>query len=554
MGENRASVVPVRKEKFMSANTNPSEASPSAITREHIQVYLVGGGIAALASAAYLIRDGHVPGKNIHILEESRLGGSLDAGGSAGQGYSMRGSRMFGPAYVLTYDLLATVPSLDDPSKSVTEDTFEFWQSTPWFDRARLVEDGKIVDVSSWGLSNQDRLDLSGLMLRSEDVLGASRIDACFQPEFLETNFWLMWSSMFGFETWHSAVELRRYLLRFLRLFPDLETLQIIQSTRYNGFDSIIRPLLRWLESQGVQLDTGLQVTDLDFAPASGGQAVRRIVCLRDGASSDIDVGARDLVIVTLGSMTADSSLGSMTSAPQLNTGKTGGAWALWEQLAAKNPAFGRPATFCAHIDQTKWVTFTVTDTSDLFIRLMERFSASPAGRGGLVTLKSSGWRLTFHLYHAPAYADQPQGVFVWWGYGLFADAVGKYVNKKMTDCNGREILVELFSHLGFQAEMEALLAGSTCLPCMLPYTTSQFMPRASGDRPQVIPAGTVNLAFIGQYCEIPDDVVYTVEYSIHSARLAVASLLGFAHEIPPTYQGLEHPNAWVAAMKVILR
>ena len=536
------------------SGTNPVKAPSTRDTRDSIQAYLVGGGIASLAGAVYLIRDGHVPGHNIHIIEESRLGGSLDAGGSAAQGYSMRGSRMLGPAYVLTYDLLAGIPSLDDPDKSVTEDTFEFWQESPWFDRARLVENGRIVDVSSWGLGNQDRVALIELMLRAEAVLGAARIDECFEPPFFETNFWLMWSSMFGFETWHSAVELRRYLLRLLRLFPDLETLQIIQSTRYCGYDSIIRPLLRWLEGHGVRFDTGVQVTDLHFMPANGSRAVRHIACLRDGRPDDIDVGESDLVIVTLGSMTADSSLGSMTAAPVLKTAKAGGSWALWERLAAKDPAFGRPSVFCGQVDQTKWVTFTVTDSDELFVKLMTRFSASPPGCGGLVTLKGSSWCLTFHLYHPPAYAAQPDGVFVWWGYGLFPDRVGDYVNKRMSECNGLEILVEVFSHLGFQGDMAALLATSNCIPCMLPYTTSQFMPRARGDRPEVVPAGTVNLAFIGQYCEIPDDVVYTVEYSIHSARLAVASLLGFAHEMPPTYKGLEHPNALVVAMKMILR
>lgn len=281
---------------------------------------------------------------------------------------------------------------------------------------------------------------------------------------------------------------------------------------------------------------------------------MRRIACLRDGVPSDIEVGESDLVIVTNGSMTADSSLGSMTSAPVLKTEKTGGSWALWERLAEKDPAFGRPSTFCGHVDQTKWVTFTVTDSDEVFAKLMERFSSSSPGCGGLVTLKSSSWRLTFHLYHPPAYATQPDGVFVWWGYGLFPDRVGDYVNKKMSECNGREILVEVFSHLGFQADIPTLLDTANCIPCMLPYTTSQFMPRAKGDRPEVVPAGTANMAFIGQYCEIPDDVVYTVEYSIHSARLAVASLLGFANEIHPTYKGLEHPNALVGAMEKILR
>lgn len=63
-------------------------------------VYLVGGGIASLAAAVYLIRDGRIPGMNIHVLEEARIGGSLDASGSPEQGYSMRGTRMYGRAYV----------------------------------------------------------------------------------------------------------------------------------------------------------------------------------------------------------------------------------------------------------------------------------------------------------------------------------------------------------------------------------------------------------------------------------------------------------------------
>lgn len=531
-------------------NTDPS----SAAGRDPLRCYIVGGGIAGLASAVYLIRDGHIPGRNIHVLEEARLGGSLDASGSAAQGYSMRGSRMFGPAYVLTYDLLDGIASLDDPAKSVTQDTFEFWQATPWYDKARLVEHGKVVDPSSWGLRNADRADLARFMLQAEDALDAMRIDECFEPHFFESNFWLMWCSMFGFETWHSAIELRRYLLRFLRLFPDLETMQIIQSTRYCGYDSIVRPLVRWLEEHGVRFETHVQVTDLHFEPCNGAKAVRRISCLRDGTPGEIEVGEGDLVIVTIGSMTADSSLGSMTAAPVLKAVPAGGAWALWKRLAEKDRAFGRPWVFCGHIDRTKWVTFTVTDLDERFFRRMERFSGSAAGRGGLVTLKSSAWLLTFHLYHSPACASQPAGTGVWWGYGLFPDRVGDHVAKRMSDCTGREILVELFSHLGFQDDIAALLAGANCIPCMLPYTTSQFMPRAKGDRPDVIPRGTAHFAFVGQYCEIPGDVVYTVEYSVHSARLAVASLLGFDREFPPTYEGLDHPNALVDALRRILR
>jgi len=517
--------------------------------------WLVGGGVASLAAAVCLIRDGAVPGSQIHILEEARLGGSLDAEGSASAGYSMRGSRMFGPAYVLTYDLLDAIPSLDDPAKSITEDTFDFWQSTPWYDKARLVEEGKVVEPTTWALRNKDRVDLIELMLRSEEQLGARRIDECFEPNFFDSHFWLMWCSMFGFETWHSAAELRRYLLRFLRLFPDLETMQIIQSTRYNGHDSIVRPMVRWLEGQGVRFETGVAVTDLDFAPAADGRkAVRRIRARRDGRPWDIEVGEHDPVIVTLGSMTADSTLGSMTAPAPLKTGPPDGAWPLWQRLAAKDPAFGRPAAFCGQPEKTTWITFTVTDSSARFFEWMERFSGNPAGRGGLVTLKSSSWMLTFHLYPSPAFAGQPADVFVWWGYGLYPDRAGDFVPKSMAECSGREILVELFSHLGLHGEIPALLASSNCIPCRLPYTTSQFMPRAPGDRPPVVPPGVANLAFVGQYCEVPHNVVYTVEYSIHSARIAVAALLGLPDELPPTYQGLDHPNALVAAMKRILQ
>jgi oleate hydratase len=542
--------------RLTRANRDASRvtSAPAASRRGRFKTYIVGGGIAGLASAVYLIRDGQVEGRNIHILEESQPGGSLDAGGSPERGFSMRGSRMFGPAYVLTYDLLDSIPSLDDPGKSVTQDTFEFWQATPWYDRARLVERGKIVDPSHWDFRNQERADLIKLMLQPEDALDGKRIDDCFDRHFFASNFWLMWCSMFGFEPWHSAAELRRYLLRFLRLFPDLETMRIVQSTRYCGHDSIVRPLVRWLGDHGVRFDNGVRVTDLQFGPHDGSRAVRRIECLRDGAASAVDVGPDDLVIVTLGSMTAGSSLGSMDAAAPLRSEPHDGAWTLWKRLAERDGGFGRPSVFCGHVDQTKWVTFTVTDSSECFTRRIERFSGSPAGCGGLVTLKSSSWLLTFHLYPSPAYAGQDEGSFVWWGYGLFPDRVGDYVAKKMSECTGREILVELLSHLGFQDDLPALLASANCIPCMLPYTTSQFMPRRKGDRPRVIPDGTANLACVGQYCEIPDDVVFTVEYSVHCARLAVASLLGLRHEIPATYQGLNHPNALVEALRRILR
>ena len=55
------------------------------------EVYFVGGGLASLAGAAYLIRDCNMPGKNIHILEGMHiLGGSNDGAGDVRNGFIAR--------------------------------------------------------------------------------------------------------------------------------------------------------------------------------------------------------------------------------------------------------------------------------------------------------------------------------------------------------------------------------------------------------------------------------------------------------------------------------
>jgi oleate hydratase len=67
-----------------------------------------------------------------------------------------------------------------------------------------------------------------------------------------------------------------------------------------------------------------------------------------------------------------------------------------------------------------------------------------------------------------------------------------------------------------------------------MPYITSMFMPRVRSDRPLPVPRGSRNLAFISQFVEIPEDVVFTVEYSVRAAQMAVYELLGIDRKIPP--------------------
>lgn len=508
--------------------------------QENTKAYLVGGGIASLASAAYLIRDGGMPGPNIRIFEETgAIGGSLDGEGSPEHNYVIRGGRMFTEeAYTCMFDLLSFIPSLTAPGKSVKDEIYEFNARVKSHSHSRLVRNGQKIDASLIGLSNKDRLDLIAITATSENSLGSKRIEDLFEPAFFTTNFWYMWCTTFAFQPWHSAVELKRYLLRFIQEFPRIHTLAGVRRTPFNQYDSLVRPITAWLKEHGVQIVLGAQVTGLDFKYGPRGKGVERIHYRHHGLPHEIAVGPDDLVFVTNGSMTAASSLGSMTSPPRLGTKNEGGSWALWEALAKDHSDFGKPAAFNGNVTESKWLSFTATLRDPTFFRFMEQFTGNQAGTGGLVTLTDSSWLMSVVLPHQPHFLNQPHDVEVFWGYGLFPDEAGNFVPKKMADCTGAELLEELAHHLRFDAHLPLLLQTSTCIPCMMPFITSQFMPRVQGDRPLVRPTGTTNIAFIGQYCELPDDVVFTVEYSVRSAQTAVYSLLHVDKEVSPLYKG----------------
>lgn len=502
------------------------------------QVYFVGGGIASLAGAAFLIRDCGFPGQQIHIIEELKvLGGSNDGAGDREQGYVIRGGRMLNDeTYENLWDLLSSIPSLDNPDQSVRDEIMAFDTAHPTHSRARLVnKDGEVEDVASMGFDMDDRIAMAKLIITPEAQLGRLRINEWFGAHFFKTNFWYMWATTFAFQPWHSTVELKRYMIRFMHEFPRIHTLEGVTRTPYNQYDSLIVPLHRYLQEHGVDFEMKCTVTDLDFK-AGDGITVTRMHYVKDGLEKALDLAEEDLVIVTNGSMTESSSLGSMTAPPQLN-GK-GCSWQLWDRIAAKKPGLlGNPSSFDDHIDESKWESFTVTCEDSRFFDLMEKFSRNKAGSGALVTFKDSSWFMSIVLAHQPHFRNQPEDVKVFWGYGLYPDQVGDYVKKRMCDCTGEEILTELLHHLKFENELDDIIRTANCIPCMMPYITAQFMPRTLGDRPQVVPEGSTNLAFIGQFCEIPDDVVFTEEYSVRSARTAVYQLLGVDKPIAPINQ-----------------
>jgi oleate hydratase len=496
--------------------------------------YLLGGGIGSLAAAAFMIRDGGLPGGNIFILEAKPvLGGSLDGAGNAVDGYSLRGGRMLTTDnYECTWDLYKSIPSLTSPGKTVFDETIEFNTQHNSNSTARLVDSRRAkVSVSSMGFSMQNRKELLELSLAGEDELGDSRITDWLSPEFFETEFWYMWCTTFAFQPWHSAIEFKRYLHRFMLEFSRIETLAGVKRTIYNQYDSLVRPLQSWLAAQDVNFIVDCKVTDLDRNTESGKLVVTGIHYQQKGESKTIVLEDGDLVFLQNGSMTDASSLGSMTSAPKKLTKQDCNGWALWEELAAEYPDFGNPSAFNSSIAESCWESFTVTLKNPAFFNKIAEFSGNEPGTGGLITFKDSNWLMSIVLAYQPHFANQPADVQVFWGYALFPDRVGNFVPKPMSECNGEEILQEICGHLRFDLD---IVESANCIPCRMPYITSMFMPRLRTDRPLPIPRSSKNLAFISQFVEIPDDVVFTVEYSVRAAQLAVYEFLGIDRQVPP--------------------
>ena len=520
--------------------------------RPEPKAYLVGGGIASMAAAAFMIRDGDIVGHNITIIDEGdRLGGSLDGAGSAQHGYVLRGGRMFESKYLCTFDLFASIPTLDG-NRTVTQEIIDWNETMKTSSKSRLVRDGHRETAPEFGLSERHILTIERLALEPEGMLGRSSIAEQFDASFFKTNFWFMWCTTFAFQPWHSAVEFKRYLVRFAHMVAGFNRLEGILRTVYNQYDSMVRPLQKWLEERGVNFETNTRVVDLGFDGVSDETIVRRIAVERNGTPGEIAVNANDYVLVTLGSMTEGSSLGSMDTAPVLKDKADGGAWTLWERIAAGRPAFGRPAAFADHVDQSKWVSFTTTLADPTFLRLVRDFTGNVPGEGGLITFPQSSWLTSIVIPHQPHFIGQPDDVSVFWGYGLTVDKPGDFVRKPMSACTGREILTEILGHLRIGAEAPGILERAICIPCMMPFITSQFLRREKGDRPEVVPARSKNLAFIGQFCELPEDVVFTVEYSIRSAQAAVYGLLGLKREPPAVYHGKFDPRVLFKAFMAL--
>lgn len=514
------------------------------------KAYFIGGGIASLAGAAFLVRDANFPGENIHIIEQKNVnGGALDASGNGSDGFLSRGGRMFEKHYVCTFDLFSSIPSIDNASISAKDDVFEFNKKVVSDAKCRLLENMKKVDDSSYGLSWIHKFEMLRLILHFHPLTDV-KIKDWFSKSFFDTVFWLLWTTSFSFQPWDNVDELRRYFLRFIHLLPGFNHFKKILRTRYNQYDAMILPLENWLKDHNVQFDMTTKVVDVKFNINNGIKKPEFITVVQNSTERKINLNPNDYLFITLGSMVANSTRGSMKKSVPATPTPLPGSWDLWSKISKSNSEFGNPEVFMNRRSENEWISFTVTQTTSALFDFMEKFTKNKTGTGGLVTFKDSNWLMSIVMFHQPFYKDQPEGTYVFWGYGLFPEEEGKYVKKKMFECTGKEILQEALSYLPIDNKQE-IIDQSNCIPTLMPYITSQFQTRNQKDRPKVIPKNTENIGLLGQYVDIDEDVVFTVEYSIRSAMMAVYDLLKIDKKVPSVYKGYLDPivlwNAFLA-------
>ncbi|OAA62480.1 67kDa myosin-cross-reactive antigen-like protein [Niveomyces insectorum RCEF 264] len=515
------------------------------------KVWIIGGGLAGLSAAVFLVRDAQMPGENITIVEESALaGGALDGLDEPDKGFVIRGGRELEAHFECLWDLFRSIPSLEEPNASVLDEFYWLNKRDPNVSLQRAtIKQGQDAGTNGlFTLSDKAQKEIMHLFLIARKEAENKRINEVFTADFFRSNFWLYWRTMFAFEEWHSALEMKLYLHRFVNHISGMPDFSTLKFTKYNQYESLVLPLVKYLRDHkvGFQYNTVVHDIDFDFAPgqgADGSKRATRIHWTKDGTEGGLALGRHDYVLTIIGSLTENSDLGDHHTAARLLAGPAP-AWDLWRRMAAKSPEFGHPDVFGGHIPQSKWESATVTTLDERIPPYIQRICKRDpfSGRvvtGGIVTARDSAWVMSWTVNRQPHFKKQKRGQLVIWVYGLLVEEPGDYVKKPMQDCTGEEITQEWLYHLGVPpAEIPLLAAESAkCVPVMMPYVTAFFLPRAAGDRPDVVPKGAENFAFLGQFAETGTaDTIFTTEYSVRTGMQAVYQLMKVDRAIPEVF------------------
>lgn len=509
--------------------------------------YIVGSGLAALAAACFLVRDGQMRGDQVHILEKDPIpGGACDGYLYENLGYVMRGGREMDNHFECMWDLFRSIPSIETEGISVLDEYYWLNKKDPNYSLMRAtVHCGEDAHTDKkFDLSDKGSMEIMHLFFTSDDELYNKRIDEYFSDEVLNSNFWLYWRTMFAFENWHSALEMKLYLRRFIHHVGGLPDFTALRFTKYNQYESMILPMIRYLESHNVQFQYDTKVINVKFDVNTDKKAAKGIVVNHGDEEKTIELTENDLLFITNGGCVENSSLGSQNEPAPFHTEiKEGGGWDMWRKIAAQDSSFGNPNKFCYDPEQSNWMSATVTTLDDKIPPYIQKICkrdpfSGKVVTGGIVTVKDSNWLLSWTFNRQPQFRSQPKDQLVGWVYGLFSNKPGNYIKKTMRECTGKEICMEWLYHIGVpESEIPELAEKSAnTIPCMMPYVTAFFMPREKGDRPLVVPEKAVNFAFLGQFAETARDTIFTTEYSIRTGMEAVYTLLDIDRGVPEVW------------------
>ena len=512
--------------------------------------YIIGTGLAGLSAAFYLVRDGQMKGEHIHLLEKLELaGGSCDGRKDVTKGFYMRGGREMDNHFEVMWDMFRDVPSIETPGISVLDEYYWLNKKDPNYSLCRATEKcGK--DAHTDGKFNLDKeaaMELTKLFITPEEQLENKKISDVFDDHFWNSNFWLYWQTMFAFQRWSSALEMKRYLQRYVHHIDGLPDFTALRFTKYNQYESMILPLVKYLEAHGVKIEYGIDVKNVVFEHDEDKKIAKKIEYVQNGEAHTIDLLETDLVFITNGCCTDTSCYGDQNHAPDLSGIKNGcgESWDMWKKIAAQDDAFGNPEAFCSAVDKTNWMSATIATSDDTVIDYIKKICkrdprSGKVTTGGIVTVKDSteNWYLSWTINRQPQFKAQDKNTVLVWVYALNTDREGNYVKKPMRECTGEEVCREWLYHIGFPVDKinEYAKNKANTTTCYMPYINAFFQPRKQSDRPKVVPDGAVNFAFIGQFAETPRDTIFTTEYSIRTGMEAVYTLLKVDRGVPEVW------------------
>lgn len=519
---------------------------------EKKSAYIIGTGLAGLTAAFYLVRDGQMPGNHIHLLEKLELaGGSCDGYKDVHKGFYMRGGREMDNHFEIMWDVFRDVPSIETPNVSVLDEYYWLNKHDPNYSLCRAtVNKGEDAHTDKlFKLDKDSAMALSQLFITPEANLEDKKISDVLPESFWETNFWLYWQTMFAFQKWSSALEMKRYLCRYVHHIDGLPDFSALRFTKYNQYESMILPLIEYLKKHDVDVQFGMDVKNVVIEDVDGKKTAKELIYVKDNKEQSIPLTADDLVFITNGCCTDTSCYGDQTHAPDLShiVNGQGESWDLWKNIAkqAKHDEYGHPDVFCSDTEATNWMSATVeTSNEDIIQHIMNICKRDPrAGKvttGGIVTVKDSvdNWFLSWTINRQPQFRSQNKDTVLVWLYALHTDTEGNYVKKAMRDCTGEEICQEWLYHIGMDESKIKDYSENACntTTCFMPYINAFFQPRKNVDRPKVVPEGAVNFAFIGQFAETPRDTIFTTEYSMRTGMESVYTLLNVDRGVPEVW------------------